>query len=384
MTNLKEISTNLSTVESAYYSEYTGRAKTIRLIILSLISKQHIYMISPPGTGKTMMENVARSFNMSTYYYLYNYDTKLEDILYNPIIKKEKISDTDEKIIISYELKNPGVGTTDIHFADEMFKAPTSILNALLSIMNERRLTVADKDYKVPLWTLIAASNELPDNAEALIDRFLFRSFLRYLPKELWVDYLVNYWSIHNPSYRKVKINVPKSIIEEANKILFNVDVFSILDDYTKILDKLEERNITISDRRKGRILQAISASAILAGRTTAEPEDLEVLIYTIPTNEEEATTVVKTVDEYLGGIIKTKEEIDNLIQQISSFIANLNNKSIDEITELANSIPRIRNKITTITFQSLQYKLEKLNSVVNEAENQIIEEIIKRGNINE
>ena len=146
---VEEIGRELQKVVSTYSREFVGRERTLRLIMLALITKQHIYMVSPPGTGKTMMERVARSFGMTVFYYLYSYDVKLEDIVYDVVIRKVPVDGGGEKIALDYELKNPGLGTCDIHFADEMFKAPTAVLNALLGAMNERRLTLGNFQFHV-------------------------------------------------------------------------------------------------------------------------------------------------------------------------------------------------------------------------------------------
>ena len=67
--------------------------------------------------------------------------------------------------------------SANIAFIDEVFKANSAILNALLTILNEREFDNGDQRIKLPLISVIGASNELPDNPEldALYDRFLCR-----------------------------------------------------------------------------------------------------------------------------------------------------------------------------------------------------------------
>jgi len=378
---LKEISQKLNTLISQFSQYYIGRERTIRLIVLALISKQHIYMVSPPGTGKTMMENVAKAFNFSYMYYLFNYDTKLEDILYNPIIKKESLGNS-EKIIVDYELKKPGLGTVDVFFGDEMFKASTPVLNALLGAMNERRVTLGNREVKIPLWTMIAASNELPD-APALLDRFLYRDFLKYLPPENWLEYLIQYWNIHQPGFNRVVTTMPRTVIEEANKRLWQVDITPVLDDYAKLLLKLKDRNIEVSDRRKGRILQALAASAIIDGRDEVYPEDLEVLLYTVPTTEDEKETVAKTIDEFLGGLLTVKEELKNAQTMLKDILSNLSNYDENKLVDiLTNELPKISNKLNKLNklnFTSIQRLIEDTKRLVKEVQTQIIDKLAER-----
>ncbi len=65
----------------------------------------------------------------------------------------------------------------DVAFVDEIFKANSSILNALLTLLNERSFDNGAGRMRVPLLCLVGASNEMPENEDldALYDRFLLR-----------------------------------------------------------------------------------------------------------------------------------------------------------------------------------------------------------------
>ncbi len=67
--------------------------------------------------------------------------------------------------------------TSEIAFVDEIFKANSAILNALLTLLNERMFDNGNQRLEAPLLCLIGASNELPESEEldALYDRFLVR-----------------------------------------------------------------------------------------------------------------------------------------------------------------------------------------------------------------
>ncbi len=69
--------------------------------------------------------------------------------------------------------------TADVAFIDEIFKANSSVLNALLTLLNERAFDNGAGRVRVPLLCLVGASNELPESEEldALYDRFLLRRF---------------------------------------------------------------------------------------------------------------------------------------------------------------------------------------------------------------
>ncbi len=66
---------------------------------------------------------------------------------------------------------------------DEIFKSNSAILNACLTLMNERQCMNGTATLDCPLITLIGASNELPDgdDLEALFDRFALRLVVPYI-----------------------------------------------------------------------------------------------------------------------------------------------------------------------------------------------------------
>src|SRR6185369_4620187 len=65
----------------------------------------------------------------------------------------------------------------EIAFLDEIFKSNSAILNSLLTLLNERRFANGANVVQVPLMSLFAASNEVPndENLAAVFDRFLIR-----------------------------------------------------------------------------------------------------------------------------------------------------------------------------------------------------------------
>jgi MoxR-like ATPase len=64
-----------------------------------------------------------------------------------------------------------------VAFLDEVFKANSAILNALLTLLNERQFDNGSGRVAVPLVSVVGASNELPvdESLQAFFDRFLVR-----------------------------------------------------------------------------------------------------------------------------------------------------------------------------------------------------------------
>ncbi|MCD8550249.1 MAG: AAA family ATPase [Shewanella xiamenensis] len=160
------------------------REATMKSALLSILAGENILLIGPPGTAKSLVaRRISKIFNEnnladSTYfeYLLTKFSTPEE--IFGPLSIKALKDDRFKRNTDGY------LPSVKIAFLDEVFKASSSILNALLTIMNERIYHNGTKAEDVPLRALIAASNELPTGQEelsALYDRFLVRSFVDYI-----------------------------------------------------------------------------------------------------------------------------------------------------------------------------------------------------------
>lgn len=93
--------------------------------------------------------------------------------------------------------------TAEVAFVDEIFKANSAILNALLTLLNERLFDNGNQRLPVPLLCLIGASNELPESEEldALYDRFLIRRTVAQVsaPASTSMPYAARQWGTLQP-----------------------------------------------------------------------------------------------------------------------------------------------------------------------------------------
>src|SRR5262249_44464747 len=86
----------------------------------------------------------------------------------------------------------------EVAFMDEVFKGSDSVLNTLLSAMNERLY----KGQPIPLKMLVGASNELPEEEilAAVYDRFLLRDVVQYVEADTTWMALVAQPPVYTPS----------------------------------------------------------------------------------------------------------------------------------------------------------------------------------------
>jgi MoxR-like ATPase len=148
------------------------RDAAVRLALLAALAGEHVLLIGPPGSAKSeLARRLHRAFAGARYFerLLTRFSTPEE--LFGPLSLAALEHDRYERLIDGY------LPTAGIAFLDEVFKANSAILNALLSLLNERLFDNGRERIAVPLVSVIGASNEVPGD-EALLafyDRFLLR-----------------------------------------------------------------------------------------------------------------------------------------------------------------------------------------------------------------
>jgi MoxR-like ATPase len=148
------------------------REAPVRLALLAALAGEHVLLIGPPGTAKSALARRLHSAFGETRYFerlLTRFSTPEE--LFGPLSLKALEDDRYERLTDGF------LPTAGIAFLDEVFKANSAILNALLTLLNEREFDNGTQRLRTPLLCVVAASNEVPadDALHAFYDRFLLR-----------------------------------------------------------------------------------------------------------------------------------------------------------------------------------------------------------------
>ena len=240
------------------------RDTPLRLAILAALSGEHLLLVGPPGTAKSALSRRMRlAFTEGAYFERLLTKFTVPEELFGPLSIKGLEDDRYERLTEGY-LPNASVA-----FLDEIFKANSAILNALLTLLNERRFDNGVKRVKVPLITVVGASNELPEGEElnALFDRFLFRCHVGPVSSGSF------------PKLLELPLGEPK--LESESKFCFTPDEWreirrdaekvSLPDNVRHLLQELrvwcQAEKIAVSDRRWRKIVTMLKVSAHSNGR---------------------------------------------------------------------------------------------------------------------
>lgn len=286
-----------------------GKEKVIKLGLLSALAGENLILVGPPGTAKSeIARRITKIFEEESYFeYLLTKFTTPEEI-FGPLSIKKLQEDKFERNVDGYS------PTSKIVFLDEIFKANSSILNTLLTMVNEKVFHNGVKREKVALVSLIGASNELPfgnDELTALYDRFLIREIVNYVND----DEIESLLSIENIEFEIDKeIKISESELKEIKKNSQKVEmsnnvkksIIEIRNEYNKMF--IDNKYEIISDRKLVKIVKLLKVSAYVNGRDYVDFSDLILLTNCLWNDVENVEKVAKIVLDVVKRNIAKKE----------------------------------------------------------------------------
>jgi len=358
---------------------FIGREEEALVITLALMTGEHAVLIGEPGTAKSALARRAADLLKARFFkYLLTRYTEPDELL-GPL---DIHAFREGKYVRITRNKLP---EAEIAFLDEVFNASSAILNTLLTLLNERVIYDGYNEINVPLWTLIAACNSVPEEPEyqALYDRFLLRHFVKPVGEDKWGKLLDASWAIERKGYRATTPVLSMSDLKNIYPYVLGIDISRVKPIILRLLAILEDQGVHLTDRRKGKVLKVIAAHALLRNRSTAGEEDLFVLKYVAPSNREDAEKVFIVLLEEVGSrerMLRELEELEANIGEVRSYLAKTS--SFDpRLLEYLRGLEKARDKLEKIIKASpddkVVSKARKLLSDVEEVVDEIKERVI-------
>lgn len=349
----------LNAVGKAVNESLIGRADAVNAVVLALASGTNALLLGVPGTAKTdLVRKLARGLG----------DDPVFDILMTKFTKPfEVFGPTDPAGMMKGEVHVNTAGylpEATVGVLDEIFKASSPVLNALLTLANERKFKNGSAWMDCPTRMLVGMSNEYPEDPAllaAFYDRFPLKVEVGYLEDGQFRDMLTHVVCGHTVA--DVPALEPGDLDTIDNAVSECVVPGDLLNAIRDVRASLRQRGIVVSDRRWVQAVKIVKAHAVLAGRSTASRADLSVLGMVVWNEPKDRPIVTTVLQEFSNPIEREiKQVLDLVYAQRDAVIGSLNvawagkqpdsNRPSPDITSGTRAAANALNKIRTAESQ--------------------------------
>lgn len=289
---------------------FVERQKIIDLMCVAAIAQEPLLLVGTPGTAKSdLVVKFRDALGIDAADYFEYMLTKFTE-------PSEVMGPIDIGLLRQGQYMRRVQGklpTARMVFLDEIFKSNSAILNALLTVINERKFYQDGRPTPVAMDILFAATNDIPEHAElaALKDRFALKAVChpvqddhfiqlidagldaqtqRTLKQTPWAEghasladlIKAHLYLTHQMAQREV---APDGSERRDRHRFFDEQLLAELRRLIKTITR--EDGVQVSDRKVVKLYRMLRARAWLMHGGKVQREDLQLLAYLGETREE-------------------------------------------------------------------------------------------------
>ncbi len=309
---ISDIKTELSKV-------IVGQEDMINALLIGLLTNGHVLLEGVPGLAKTTtVKTLASVINLKFKRVQFTPDLLPSDIIGAQIYDMK----TEE-----FKIKK-GPIFTNLLLADEINRAPAKVQSALLEVMQERQVTIADDSFLIDSpFLVLATQNPIEQEGayslpEAQLDRFMFKIVVGYNTKQQ--EYEIAKRVTSNQIFEQKKV-MTRDELTALKKEVTNVHMDKELEEY--IVDLIcatrEPQNYGLqeiqdyiqfgaSPRATIDMFKAVKAMAFIRGNNYVSPIDIALVIKNVLRHRIILTYEAQAMDINVDEIIqKILEKVD-------------------------------------------------------------------------
>lgn len=268
----------LQKLQNAIETVVRGKAETVKLAIVALLSKGHVLIEDVPGVGKTTLAHaLALALDASFQRVQFTSDLLPSDVLGRSVFDQRSGA---------FQWQ-PGAIFANIVLADEINRATPKTQSALLEAMAEGQVTIEGVTRQLPdPFVVLATQNPLEHHGtyplpESQLDRFMLRLTMGY--PSLQDEKRILHDRERRDPLDSLQPVLALSDVLDLQKRVTEILVDESLVDYlmaivaaTRQSDKLE---LGVSPRGSLALFRAAQALALVEGRTFCQPDDIKRLV---------------------------------------------------------------------------------------------------------
>lgn len=286
---------------------FVDKQRLVDLMTVAAIAQEPLLLVGPPGTAKSdLVLKLRDALGVSEGDYFEYMLTRFTE-------PSEVLGPIDVRLLREGQWVRRDRGklpTARLVFLDEIFKSNSAILNALLTLLNERKFTSGGQVVRCPLISVFAASNEVPgdETLNAIFDRFLLRVQSDNLDAYHFSELLQRgiQHEIRQMAGEALKPLVAARELAELGRTFGARMSFgdAFLSAYKGLVFQIRAEGVSLSDRRVVKMLKLFAASAYLDGRQTTDASDFFVLKH-IWNNQDQAAILEGIVQPVLEAFFR-------------------------------------------------------------------------------
>jgi len=315
-----EYAQKLDEVRAEIKKGIIGQEKVVDLLLKCILCRGHILFESVPGLAKTLLVSIV-SKTMS--------DSSFQRIQFTPDLLPSDITGTSvyEETKGFYIIKGPIFA--NFVLADEINRAPPKVQSAMLQAMQEREVTIGRETFALPTpFMVLATMNPLEQMgvypfSMAQLDRFFFKIFVDYPEMDEELVIIDNNTQVKKiEEFNVEEVISPQEIMalqKMVRQVHLSAEVKSYAIDLVEATRNPKKHNLRstkyikwgASPRASIFLLLGAKATALMAGRVYATPEDIRAVAHPVMRHRVTLSYEGKSRE------ISSDEIIDEIIQKV-------------------------------------------------------------------